>query len=74
MQICSSGLCGWFFAVFDEHEVATQRSIELLRATRLNKLWYSDLTRGVRGPLSLGGKFSIRPNFYANMRKTNRYD
>jgi len=37
----------------------------LLRAaTRLNKSWYTALTRGAREPWASGGaKFSIRPNF-----------
>jgi len=39
----------------------------LLRAaTRLNKSWYTALTRGMRQPRALGGaKFSVRPNFWA---------
>jgi len=46
----------------------------LLRAaTRLNKPWYTTLTRGIREPWALGGsKFSIRPNFFPTSRKTNR--
>ena len=43
----------------------------LLRtATRLNKSWHTALTRGMREPWALGGaKFSIRPKFWATLRK-----
>jgi len=43
----------------------------LLRAaTRLNKSWYTAVTRGKREPWALGGaKFSIHPNFCATSRK-----
>jgi len=40
---------------------------------RLNKSWCTALTRGIREPWALSGaKFSIRPNFCATLRKTNR--
>ena len=42
----------------------------LRAATRLNKSWYTALTRGIREAWALGGaKFSIRPNFCATLRK-----
>jgi len=46
----------------------------LLRAaTRLNKSWYTALTRGMREPWDLGERnFSILPNFCATLKKTNR--
>ena len=46
----------------------------LLRsATRLNKSWYTALTTGIRELWDLGREnFSILPNFYATLRKTNR--
>jgi len=46
----------------------------LLRgATRLNKSWYTALTRGIQEPWALGGaKFSIRLNFWATFRKNEQ--
>ena len=41
-----------------------------LAAGRLNKSWYTALTRDIREPWALeGAKFSIRPNFSATLRK-----
>ena len=48
----------------------------LLRvATRLNKSWYTALTRGTRESCAFGGAtFSIRPNFCAPLRKNEFYN
>jgi len=46
----------------------------LLRSeTRLNKSWYTALTRGIRDHWDLAEEnFSILPNFCATLKKTNR--
>jgi len=44
-----------------------------LITARINKSWYTALTRGIREPWALGeAKFSNRPSFCATLRKTNR--